>query len=70
MSNYLVYSGQRLPENCVPGCKVALCDQKATQDCERCGSPTCNGHVSSAVKGHVCHWCRLVEWQGKVKDEQ
>lgn len=62
MSVYLVYNGKRTIEYCVPGCKVTHCHEKATRDCERCGTPTCNGHVSTAVSGHVCQGCRLEEW--------
>lgn len=58
----IIYNGKILPENCVPGCKVTLCDEKATIDCERCGTPICNGHLSAAVGEYACQWCRLIEW--------
>ncbi len=61
--NYLMYKGVRLAENCVPGCKITLCHEKATQECEECKTPICNGHRSMAIDGHVCQWCRLLEWK-------
>ena len=63
VNNFLVYNEHTLPANRVPRCKVTLCDQKATKDCEGCGDPICNGHVSFAVQGHICQWCRFMKWQ-------
>lgn len=60
---HLEYNGEILPDNCVPNCKISLCEEKATAPCERCEDPICNGHVSLAVEGHVCQTCRFVEWQ-------
>lgn len=59
----IIYNGNCLPENCVPGCKITHCHEKAVQDCDQCGTPICNGHASMAVTdGHVCQWCRIREW--------
>jgi len=54
----LEYDGQVLPANQVPNCEISLCEEKATQKCDLCFTPICNGHA----KAYICHYCRLSQW--------
>lgn len=54
----LDHNGQALPISQVPECETSLCKEKATQKCDLCFTPICNGHA----KARICHYCRLSQW--------